>query len=64
MKKKPSPSPRSKSEALRKMLNKEVKVVSDNEWSGLVIGVIDEENLLVLRNGEKIPVNIFDVRSK
>ena len=64
MKKKPSPSSRLKSEALRKMLNKEVKVVSDNEWSGLVIGVIDEENLLVLRNGEKIPVNIFDVRSK
>lgn len=64
MSSKPNPSPRSKQETLRKMINKEVRVMSDNEWLGLVVGIVDGENLLVSRNGKKVRVNIFDVRSK
>ena len=54
----------SKKEALRNIINKEVKVVSGGEWSGVVIGVVDEENLLVLKKGKEVRVNIFDIRSK
>jgi len=61
---KPNPSLRSKQETLSKMINKEVRVMSDNEWLGLVVGIVDGENLLVLRNGVKVRVNIFDIRSK
>jgi len=54
----------SKRGALRRMVNKEVRVVADGEWSGIVVSVVDEENLLILKHGKKVRVNIFDVRSK
>jgi|LULG01.1.fsa_nt_gb hypothetical protein len=54
----------SKREALKKMINKEVKVIDDGEWVGIVVGIVDDENLLVLKDGRETSVNIFDVRSK
>ena len=48
---------------LAKLIGKPVKVLGGYGWVGKVTGVVDEENVLVSKNGEPVEVSIFDVRS-
>jgi len=54
---------RTKSDPLHKMVGKKVKVLTEGGWVGPVVDVLDRENILVLKNGETVKANIFDVRS-
>ena len=54
---------RKKAAVLRKMIGKEVRVVAAENWIGPVLGVLDHENFLILKNGSTTKVNVFDVRS-
>ena len=48
---------------LMKMVGKEVKVLTEGGWRGRVARVLDEENILILKNSEHVKVNIYDIRS-
>ena len=54
---------RKKFTALQKMIGKEVRVVDNGNWIGPVLGVVDHENFLILKNNSTVKVSVFDVRS-
>ena len=54
---------RGKVAPLSRMVGKKVRVLTDGEWVGPVISVLDHENFLILKNRKTVRVNIFDIRS-
>lgn len=52
-----------RTEANRKLIGKDVYVVTDGGWKGVVMDTSGEEDFLILRNGNLEKVSLFDVRS-
>ena len=47
----------------KRMIGKDVFVLTDGGWKGRVINVANERTFLILRGKKIVSVNIFDIRS-
>lgn len=49
-------------EANRKLIGKDVYVITDGGWKGVVMDTSGEEDFLVFHNGNLEKVSLFDIR--